>query len=235
MAGYTPLFDSLLTGTLYGKWPHNGIWALLLSRASREGVIDETPECIAGHIGIPVPQLMESIAYFMCADPASRSKDDDGRRLTLIDADRAWGWKIVNHRKYREKARKKTFDETRTDSGADAERKRRERAAYKGVPTRPDASSGVPPSESESESDKAEEAAAFDISECPKDMDAVAEQKTFCEWCGEKGKAPTIVRWRRWVNGAKQSGRYARCKPRPPTDEECRAERNRIARAQDAA
>lgn len=147
MAGYTPLFDSLLTGTLYGRWPHTGIWACLLSRASREGVIDETPQCLASAIGVPVETLLQCVRDFMEPDPESRSKDDDGRRLTLIDPERSWGWRIVNHGKYREKARKRAYDETRTESGEDAERKRLQRAhnsVSRDVPTRPDASRDVP-------------------------------------------------------------------------------------------
>jgi hypothetical protein len=142
--GYTPLFDTLLNGTMYGKWPHNGIWALLLSRASREGVINEVPESLAAHIGISVEQLMASIAFFMQPDPNSRTPDDDGRRLELLDEHKAWGWRIINHGKYREKARKNTYDSERTESGRDAARKKAERAASMGVPTRPDASRDVP-------------------------------------------------------------------------------------------
>jgi hypothetical protein len=142
--GYTPLFDTLLNGTMYGKWPHNGIWALLLSRASREGVINEVPESLAAHIGISVEQLMASIRYFMEPDESSTSPDADGRRLELIDPRRSWGWRVINHAKYKEKARKKTYDDQRTVSGADAERKRAERAERIEVPTTPDASREVP-------------------------------------------------------------------------------------------
>lgn len=141
--GYTPLFDSMLTGTLYGRWPHTGIWACLLSRASREGVIDETPQALAAAIGVPVETLMSCIRDFMDPDPDSRSIEHDGRRLALIHEHRTWGWRVINHGKYKEKARKKAFDESRTASGDDAERKRNERAANE-VPRSPDASREVP-------------------------------------------------------------------------------------------
>lgn len=141
--GYTPLFDTMLTGTLYGRWPHTGIWACLLSRASREGVIDETPQALAAAIGVPVDTLMACIRDFMDPDPDSRSNEHDGRRLALIQEHRSWGWRVVNHGKYREKARKKAYDDNRTEAGDDAERKRNERAS-RDVPTRPDASRDVP-------------------------------------------------------------------------------------------
>lgn len=143
MAGYTPLYDTLLTGTLHGRWPHNGIWACLLSRASREGQIDEIPESLAAAIGVDLPTLLQCIDDFMQPDPGSRSKVQEGRRLELIDAGRPWGWRIVNFSKYREKGRKAIYDERRTESGNDAERKRIERASRRD-PTRPEMSRAVP-------------------------------------------------------------------------------------------
>jgi len=143
MAGYTPLYDHMLDGTLFGKWPHTGIWACLLSRVSREGTIDEVPELLAAKIGVDVETLMRCINDFMQPDPHSRTPDHDGRRLALIDPSRPWGWVVLNHSKYKEFARKRNYDEKRTASGADAERKRIERASRR-VPTCPDATRDVP-------------------------------------------------------------------------------------------
>lgn len=135
--GYTPLFDTLLSGTLYGRWPHTGVWACLLSRATREGVIDEIPQSLASAIGVPVDLLMSCIEDFMSPDKFSRTAACDGRRLELIDPDRPWGWKIINHSKYREKARKSAFDAARVESGANAERMAARRAAETVDPTGP--------------------------------------------------------------------------------------------------
>lgn len=134
----------MLTGTLYGRWPHTGIWACLLSRASREGLIDETPQALAAAIGVPVETLTTCIRDFMNPDPDSRSPEHDGRRLALIHEHRSWGWRVINHAKYKEKARKRVYDENRTASGDDAERKRNDRAARTHVPTSPDESREVP-------------------------------------------------------------------------------------------
>ena len=157
MAGYTPVYDHMLNGTLFGRWPHTGIWACLLSRASREGVIDEVPASLAAAIGVPVEMLMSCIEDFMKPDPGSRTKAFDGRRLELIDPARDWGWKVLNHAKYREKARKKDYDSERTESGMDANRKRQLRAQdapSRDVPTRPDASRDVPLSDADAEAYK---------------------------------------------------------------------------------
>jgi len=106
MSGYTPVFNSVLDGTLYGRWPHTGIWMCLLSQCDRNGHIDMVPALLAAKIGVPVTMLLGCIADFMLPDPGSRSSEHDGRRMALIDpASRDWGWKVLNHTQYREKAR----------------------------------------------------------------------------------------------------------------------------------
>lgn len=191
MAGYTPTFDTLLTGTLYGKWPHNGIWALLLSRADRDGVINETPECIAGHIGIPVSKLMKSIEYFMQPDPHSRSANDDGRRLELIDPDRSWGWRIVNHGKYRERARLMTKNAREVEEGANRERMRDRRG--------PPGTAGDRLSESESESESGGGGASAPLvgqrRKQPPVLHDTLPQDAWAEWLEHRRK-------KRWPNDA---------------------------------
>jgi hypothetical protein len=128
VSGYTPLFDTVLDGTLYGKWPHTGIWACLLSQMDKHGNIDMNPNLLADKIGVPVDLLLSCIHDFMQPDPGSRTKDHEGRRLCLIDPDaRQWGWRVLNYAKYREKARKQSHQQAATESGKDAARKRAER------------------------------------------------------------------------------------------------------------
>lgn len=124
MAGYTPVFSSIFDGTLHGKWPQTGVWLALLAMTDRHGCIDRTPQAIASDIGISVDELMNCITQFMAPDPMSRTRDYEGRRLIPIEADRSWGWRVVNHARYREKARLQAKDSARTESGADAARKR---------------------------------------------------------------------------------------------------------------
>jgi len=149
--GYTPLFDTLTTGTLSGKWPDIGLWPILLSMANKYGEIDVTPNYIAGITGLPLIEVIDCIERLCAPDPYSRSKSMEGRRLVNIDPDRPWGWRIVNFEKYRNRARKAAYDIERTASGADAARKRRERESAKegNVPTCPDESRRIPPSDAD--------------------------------------------------------------------------------------
>lgn len=148
MAGYTPLFDSLTTGTLCGKWPDIGLWPIILSLCDRAGHVDVTPAYLAGITGLPVAEITACMERFCAPDPGSRSREENGARLRLIDPDRAWGWVVVNKEKYREKARLMSRDAQRTESGYDAERKRRAR-----VPRSPPKSPVLPLSESETKTD----------------------------------------------------------------------------------
>ena len=150
MAGYTPVFSSVFDGTLHGKWPQTGVWLALLAMADRHGCIDRTPQAIASDIGIQVGELIVCIDEFMQPDPMSRTRDCDGRRLVLIDPDRPWGWRLVNHARYREKARLQAKDSERTTSGADAQRKRESRMS----PDVPRSPPGSPSPDSDSDSDK---------------------------------------------------------------------------------
>ena len=108
MSGYTPVFNTVLDGTLYGKWPHTGIWVCLLSQVDKHGNIDMVPALLAAKIGVSVEILIQTIHDFMEPDPGSRTKVADGRRLELIDpAARDWGWRVINHEVYRQRARSK--------------------------------------------------------------------------------------------------------------------------------
>lgn len=154
MSGYTPLFDSALDGTLFGKWPHTGIWTCLLSQMDKRGIIDKHPNLLAAKIGVPVDLLLSCISDFMQPDPGSRTPDHEGRRLELLEpGKRDWGWRVLNHQLYREKARKSAYDTARTESGKDRERKADKRSASRDVPTRPDASRDVPLSDTDTNSD----------------------------------------------------------------------------------
>lgn len=123
MAGYVPLFDSLTKGTLCGRWPDIGLWPIVLSMSDKNGVVDVTPTFIAGVTGLPEPEVVACMARFCEPDKYSRSSEANGARLILLDSHRDWGWRIVNHRAYREKARLMGKNEREVESGKNQERK----------------------------------------------------------------------------------------------------------------
>src|SRR6185437_4523047 len=137
MSGYTPVFDSVYEGTLCGQWPALPVWMTILPMADKNGRIDKTPQAISALTGWPLDILTQGLEQLCMPDSRSRSKAEEGARLKLLDADRDWGWQVVNHSKYREKARLLAKDTARTESGADAERKRQSRAVPRCPPDSP--------------------------------------------------------------------------------------------------
>lgn len=128
MSGYTPLFDTLTRGTLSGKWPDIGLWPIILSLADKDGIVDCTPVHISAITGLPVDEVIACLQRFCEPDPYSRSQEYEGRRLVRLDDHRDWGWQIVNHSHYREKARLMAKNARDVQSGREAERKRAARA-----------------------------------------------------------------------------------------------------------
>lgn len=153
MAGYTPAFDSIYDGTLYGRWPAAPVMATLIPLIDSRGCINRSFEAIAGMTGWPMDLLKKGIEELEQPDPHSRTPSEEGRRLVKLDPARPWGWRVVNHTFYREKARKMAYDRERTESGRDAERKRAERENSRDVPTSPATSRDVPLSDSYADSD----------------------------------------------------------------------------------
>jgi hypothetical protein len=153
MAGYIPLYSSLTTGTLCGRWPDVGLWPIVLSLSDRNGIVDVTQLYIANVTGLRVDEVTACMQRFCQPDPYSRSGAAGGARLTLLDDHRDWGWQIVNHTAYREKARKQMHDVERATSGQNAERLKAKRAATRDDPTRPAITRADPLSDSDSDSD----------------------------------------------------------------------------------
>lgn len=196
MAGYTPVFDSVYAGTLCGRWPTTAVWVTLLPLCDKHGHIDLSYHAICALTGWPIELLRQGIADLMQPDPDSRSNAEEGRRLALLDPqNRNWGWRVVNHSLYREKARKMAYDSERTASGRDAERKRQSRD----VPRCPDATRDVPLSDSNADSNSNKKSGVSDTSSGGVGGDA--SRKRAAEQRGSRIPTPFLVtaEMRKWA------------------------------------
>jgi hypothetical protein len=234
VSGYTPLFSSLFQGSLCGKFPDLYVWMVMLGLANRHGEVDCHPSYIASVAGIPADEVGEAIQRLCEPDPHSRSVNDEGRRLIPIP-NRGFGWIVVNHGKYREKARKQAQQAEFTASGRDAERKRQQRAMNSpamssDVQPRPAMSSRVRPSDTDTDTDtdkskKPRERGArkasrrvpaefspdreFASAHVP-DMDVEVEIAKFRDWEFKTARSDWPAVWRTWVRNAKERGQYAK-------------------------
>lgn len=233
--GYTPVFDSVFHGTLCGRWPTLPVWLTILPMADRHGHIDMTFQAMAALTGWPIELLRKAVAELMEPDPESRSEAEEGRRLVLIDPEnRQWGWRVVNHEKYREKARKAQRQAEATASGEDAERKRAARHATHGDQRSPAPSGDVRRcpagsgagrlSDSDSDTDKKRERARKRATRAPEgfepdrqhalaelpDLDVDAEIGKFRDWEFRTPRSDWPATWRNWIRRCKENGQYAR-------------------------
>lgn len=74
----------------------------LLVLAELDGVVDMTPEAIAARTRIPLVTVNRHLIALQSPDSRSRTPECEGRRLVLLDANRSWGWRIVNYQMYRD-------------------------------------------------------------------------------------------------------------------------------------
>lgn len=99
---YGKLFEQMYDGTLADHWEALITFQQLIILCDSDGIVDMTPTSIARRTGIPVDIIETGIAVLCKPDADSRTPDEEGRRLTPLDEHRDWGWRIVNHRKYRD-------------------------------------------------------------------------------------------------------------------------------------
>jgi len=88
-------------GTIAANWKALITFQQLIVLSDKHGIVDITPPALAKRTGIPLDIIEEGIEYLEQPDKYSRSQEEEGRRLILLDEHRPWGWQIVNHEHYR--------------------------------------------------------------------------------------------------------------------------------------
>lgn len=72
----------------------------MLALADKNGEVQGSVPGIARMAGVSVDAARAAIERFLAPDPDSRTRDDEGRRIEVIDG----GWHLLNHKKYRDMA-----------------------------------------------------------------------------------------------------------------------------------
>lgn len=94
---YTQIFDS----SIAENYTVRHVFMDLLVLADSEGVVDMTTHAISRRTNVPVEIVRDAMHTLSEPDPESRSPDEDGRRIALVDPHREWGWRIINYDHYR--------------------------------------------------------------------------------------------------------------------------------------
>jgi len=100
---YGKVFAQMYEGTLASRGPWEALvtFQQLIVLANRHGEVDMTADAISRRTTIPLDIIEKGLMALSQPDPDSRTADEDGRRIVLIDPHRAWGWRLVNYDKYR--------------------------------------------------------------------------------------------------------------------------------------
>jgi hypothetical protein len=99
MAGFSKLFSSILTSTVWGE-THTTVrvWIAMLASCDSEGVVEGSIPGFARVACVTRGELEAALQVFLSPDPDSRTKEHGGRRIEAFDG----GWKILNYVKYRQ-------------------------------------------------------------------------------------------------------------------------------------
>ena len=98
---YGKVFDTIYDGTLYGHWEAIVTLQQMIVLSSADGVVDMTPQTISARTSIPIDIITKGVKVLSEPDQFSRTPGNEGRRIVLLDDHRPWGWRLVNHGKYR--------------------------------------------------------------------------------------------------------------------------------------
>jgi len=98
---YGKIFDSIYDGTLAEDWRALITFQQFIVLCDADGMVDMTPQSMSRRTGIPIEHIIAGIEVLEKNDKYSRTPDEDGKRIELIDSHRAWGWHIINHEKYK--------------------------------------------------------------------------------------------------------------------------------------
>lgn len=126
---FAKIFSQIFDSSIAENYRHRHVFMDLIVLADSDGVVDMTLEAIARRTNAPMQDVQEAVEALSSPDPASRTREEDGRRLLPLDRGRAWGWQIVNYQHYRkirdEEGRREYFREYRREERESARAKKR--------------------------------------------------------------------------------------------------------------
>lgn len=104
MAGFTKLFGSILTSSI---WVLDHIvirvWVAMLAACDADGVVEGSIPGFAHAAHVTPDELVKVLSILESPDPYSRTQDHEGRRIEAIPG----GWKILNYSSYRDRGQGK--------------------------------------------------------------------------------------------------------------------------------
>lgn len=121
---YSKLFNTLPDSTIWAEPnPTRICWITMLAMADQFGRVHSSIPGLANRARITMDETETALATFLAPDKYSRTKDNDGRRIAVLED--SGGWRLLNYAKFRD-----LQDEERQRERT-AERVRRHRAKHR--------------------------------------------------------------------------------------------------------
>lgn len=99
---FVKVFAQILDSTVADDWQVRHVFEDLFKLADyKTGIVDMTLAAISRRTGVPLEIVTRAVDKLSQPDPESRSTEEDGRRIVLLDPHRSWGWRVVNYEHYR--------------------------------------------------------------------------------------------------------------------------------------
>lgn len=97
---YAKIFDKIFDSSISSDYLTRHVFMDLLVLADRFGHVDMTIDAIARRTNVPEEIIAAAIEKLSQPDRRSRSPEEEGCRIALLDSHRDWGWRIVNFETY---------------------------------------------------------------------------------------------------------------------------------------
>lgn len=98
---YGKIFEQIYDSSIAEDWQVRIVFQDMIILADENGVVDRTPEALSRRTNVPIDVVTRAIDQLQKPDPTSRSPDENGARIKLLDEHRSWGWEIINFEYYR--------------------------------------------------------------------------------------------------------------------------------------
>lgn len=111
MAGYSKLFSSIVTSSLWGE-SHTTVrvFIAMLATCDATGFVPGSVPGFAHLARVTREEMEQAVERLSAPDPDSRTPDSEGRRILVVQG----GWQLVNYQDYRDRHQSK--DGSRAES-----------------------------------------------------------------------------------------------------------------------
>ena len=98
---FAKIFSQIFDSSIASDHLVRHVFMDMLVLADRDGVVDMTSDALSRRTNVPLELITYALQKLSEPDSSSRSRDEEGRRIVLIDSHRDWGWQLVNYHHYR--------------------------------------------------------------------------------------------------------------------------------------